>query len=70
MAAYAFIAITFISNIICLKKFYITKRRSKIITLCAKKKKIGHHARLGENDHLFLFNGSSIAGHLERARYF
>ena len=50
MAAYAFFAITFFSDIIFLK-FHSTKRRTKRLKSC--EKKIVHHARLGENN-LFL----------------
>ena len=59
----AFLMLIFFSNKF-FKKFYSTKRsQTKRIKLC-EKKKIDHHARLGENCHFFLFNGSSIAGHL------
>ena len=37
MAAYAFLAITFISDIIFFKRFYSTKRRTTRIKLCEKK---------------------------------
>ena len=48
MASYAFFAITFFSDINFFLKFYSEKRRTKGLKLC--EKKIGHHARLGENN--------------------
>ena len=43
-----FFAINFFSDINFLLKFYNAKRRTKGLKLC--EKKIGHHARLRENN--------------------
>ena len=69
MTRYAFLAITFISDIFL--KFYSTKRGTKRKKIC--KKKIGHQTRLGENGLFSLrwvFDSRSPRCVIERVRYF